>query len=286
MKDAIAKRTRETREEALLGVFEQLMETAVGTFSEREATALRMANELVRRWTAAELERMAARYGDEVRVSGERYRRHASGVRRYHTLCGTIAVRRDSYRLVGVHNGPTVVPLELEAGIVENATPALAFSVGLDRTTVPMAELLDGACRARRRPYLRRPPPPITVAYRMAYVATVAVHDADGETLVSKRFSATADEGPDVLMEQLGAEVRHLLSARPELPLAIVQDGAPELWNLIDTWLARHQLTTAAKLIDRYHVDERLAQICEGLAAEGGRKTSMRSSEWRLRTTA
>lgn len=128
MKEAIAKRTRATSEESLLAVFEEMMERASGTFGDREALALRAANELVRRWTAAELERMAARYSDEVRVNGERYRRHASGVRRYHTLCGAIEVRRDCYRLVGVHNGPTVVPIELEAGLIENATPALAFS--------------------------------------------------------------------------------------------------------------------------------------------------------------
>jgi hypothetical protein len=325
---------RATSEESLLAMFEEMMEGTTGTFGEREAVALRTANELVRRWSAAELERMAARYGDDVRVNGEQYRRHASGVRRYHTLCGAIEVRRDSYRLVGLHNGPTVVPLELEAGLIENATPALAFSVtqgfserplrhyeaemqaahrtvpsrstlerigkrigerirgalpviepivreteivpvearsisiGLDRTTVPMAELVDDKCHVRRRPYVRRPPPPVTVAYRMAYVATVAVHDEDGETLVSKRFSATANEGPATLMDQLGGEVRHLLSQRPDLQLAIVQDGAPELWKLVDAWLERNRLTATVKLIDRYHVDERLAQICEALAVD------------------
>jgi hypothetical protein len=47
-----------------------------------------------------------------------------------------------------------------------------------------------------------------------------------------------------------------------------VQDGAPELWNLVDAWLERHRLVATAKLIDRYHVDERLAQICESLAVD------------------
>ena len=36
---------------------------------------------------------------------------------------------RPSYRQVGVRNGPIVIALELAAGLVEGATPALAYSV-------------------------------------------------------------------------------------------------------------------------------------------------------------
>jgi hypothetical protein len=107
---------------------------------------------------------------------------------------------------------PVIEPIVRETESVP--AEACSISIGVDRTTVPIAELVDDKRQVRRRPYIRRPPPPVTVAYRMAYVATVAVHDADGETLVSKRFSATADEGPAALMEQLGGEVLHL-RARP-----------------------------------------------------------------------
>jgi hypothetical protein len=202
-------------------------------------------------------------------------------VRRYHTLCGAVEVRRDSYRRVGVHNGPTVVPLEIAAGIVENATPALAasvlegftmmplrdyedemraahrvipsrstleriakrtgaalhaelpmiepvvraretvpkkahvFSLGLDRTTVPMAEMPDDIRLPATPAHVRRRLPPVTVAYRMAYVATVAVHDRRGETLKSTRIAAAAHEGANELMERVGAELHHLLGQRP-----------------------------------------------------------------------
>ena len=332
--NATARRTRPTSESLLLDVFDEVMSATTGNFGEREAAALSRANELVRLWLQRELERTTARYSDEMLVNGERYRRHASGVRRYHSLCGPIDVRRDSYRLVGVHNGPTVVPLELEAGIIENATPALAFSVtqgfaerplrhyedemeaahrcipsrstlerigkrvgerirdalpvlepfarldevvpanacsisvGVDRTTVPMAEPASAPRSPRSRPYVRRAPEPVVVAYRMSYVATIAVHDGDGATLVSKRYAATAEEGPDALMDRVRSEVRHVLAQRPGLPLTIVQDGAPELWNLVEAWLARDGLVASAKLIDRFHVDERLAQICEAIAVD------------------
>lgn len=96
----------------------------------------------------------------------------------------------------------------------------------------------------------------------MAYVATLSIHDEDGETLKSTRLASTAGEGPGELMRRLGDEVRHVLAQRPELLLTVVQDGAPELWNLVDVWLEREGLSASAKLIDRFHVDERLAQIC------------------------
>ena len=113
----------------LLERFAEALAGVEGVFEAREATALALGNELVRQWIERDLRALAQRFGDEVSVDGLRYRRHAEGTRQYHTLCGPVEVRRASYRQVGVHNGPTVVPLELRAGLRENATPALAFSV-------------------------------------------------------------------------------------------------------------------------------------------------------------
>ena len=143
---------------------------------------------------------------------------------------------------MGVRNGPTLVPLDLDAGLVERTTPALGFrialgyakdhmrscaedmtadhrcppsrstlervakaigtaatrvaprieprlrraervpdgavaiSLGLDRTSVPMEEDVPaGETPATRRktrhtPYTRKKPAPVNVNYRMAYV--------------------------------------------------------------------------------------------------------------------
>lgn len=300
-----------------------------GSFAQREVDALALANELVRGWLEGELVRMATSYGRELRVDGQLYREHAAGTRRYHTLCGAVEVHRSTYRRAGVHNGPTVVPLELEAGIVENATPALALSaaqafatmplrlyedemraahrvlpsrstveriakrlgdgiheqlhaiepvvrasetvpaeaasisVGVDRTTIPMAEQLPALPDYWHRDRARRPPPPVVMAYRMAYVATVAIVDVDGEELVTKRLAATAEEGPIEMMERLGAELDHILRERPRLPVVVVQDGAPELWNLVEEWFGNFGIPIEMKLLDRFHLDERLAQVAE-----------------------
>lgn len=348
MREATLKEWLETSADGLDERFEQVMSKCSGAFAEREKAAMALANELVRRWTKAELQQMAVRYGDEVRVDGQRYRRHAPGTIRYHTLCGSIEIRRDTYRLVGVHNGPTVVPLELDAGILENATPALALSVvqafammtlrdyeeqmrtahrvvpsrstlervskrigkdlheqlpviepvlraeealpkqaasisvGIDRTTIPMAEPLpqlpERWLRKRRR--VRKPPPPVIVSYRMGYVATVTVNDDQGESIDCKRIGATAEEGPIEMMERLGAELERLREQRPELPIVIVQDGAPELWNLVEEWFANFAIPIEMKLIDRYHLFERLAQVAEVLERDQATRWKL-LDEWR-----
>jgi hypothetical protein len=339
---------KELLDTGLLRGFEGVMAERSGSFGEREAAALELANELVRAWTHRELGRIADRYEDEVLVDDQRYRRHASGVRRYHSLCGSVAVRRDSYRLVGVHNGPTVVPLEIEAGIIENATPALAhsaiqafatmplrhyedemraahraipsrstlervgkrigaavrealpviepivrsrevvpkqahsISIGLDRTTMPMAEPTDDRRQPRTESHVRQRPPTITVAYRMAYVATVSVNDRQGEVVTSTRVTSTAAEGATGMMERLGAELQHLLGQRPKLPVVVVQDGAPELWNLVDEWLENFRVRPAMNLIDRYHVDERLAQAAEAAERDESARRQL-IEKWRDR---
>lgn len=316
----------------LLARFSAELATVKGTFAEREAAALALGNELVRGWIRDELQEVSSQLGEDVVVDGERYRRQTEGTVRYHTLCGAVAVRRAVYRRVGVHNGPTVVPLELRAGLWQNATPALAFSVtqgfasqplrhyeaemaaahrsvpsrstlerigkgigseieatidedapwlrvaepfvegvrsisvGLDRTTVPMSEPIVGA--EAPPPRLRRRPVPVEVAYRMAYVGTVSLHDATGKVIATKPFAATAHEGPDVLVERIMFELIHQ-RGRYHVPISVIQDGAPELWTLITEAAARHTLPIADEVIDRYHVDERLAQVCELVAGAG-----------------
>jgi hypothetical protein len=319
--------------ERLAEVFHEVMAVVGGGFEAREVAALAISNEMVRRWIGDELDAMARSVDDEIVVEGRRYRRSSEGTVRYHTLCGAVAVRRWIYRMVGVHNGPTVVPLELRAGLWENATPALAFSVtqgfaarplreyeqemaaahrevpsrstlerigkrigttieskidetepwirateprlegvasisvGLDRTTVPMAEPIEGA--EVPEPRIRRRPVPVTVAYRMAYVGTVSLHDADGNVVETKHFGATANEGPAEMLERVARELIHQ-RARYGAPIAAIQDGAPELWNLIAEMSSRHAIRIEDEVIDRYHVDERLAEACEVAAGNSG----------------
>jgi hypothetical protein len=101
------------------------------SFGDREALLLNVANEVCRIDLAAELQAIANRQSQEILVDGVLYKHHQDGSAEYHSLCGTFCVMRATYRKAGVRNGPTVVPLDLVAGIVEGATPALAYRVAL-----------------------------------------------------------------------------------------------------------------------------------------------------------
>jgi hypothetical protein len=120
------------------------------SFEKYEEEALRLSNEAVRRLLEAELQERADRLSEELQIEGTVFRRHQPGTVAYHSLCGAVSVSRFTYREVGVRNGPTCVPLEMESGMVERATPALAAAVGrgyADRTSRALEEDLRAAAR-------------------------------------------------------------------------------------------------------------------------------------------
>jgi len=67
----------------------------------------------------------------DVEVEGRRYHRLAqASSATYHGRWGSHHIEEALYREVGVHNGPTIKPLELRVGIIEHMTPDLARIVG------------------------------------------------------------------------------------------------------------------------------------------------------------
>jgi hypothetical protein len=146
----------------------------------------------------------------------------------------------------------------------------VAVALGLDRTAVPMEEdLPESATPAppRRTDYVRAPPPPVTVHYRMAYVGTVSFHDADGRELATRHYSAGAHDSPtDRLVRPMVADLRRALQQDATLAVGIVQDGAPELWTLLsDAVRAEPLVTHCYQAIDRYHLNEHLGEVLRAL---------------------
>jgi hypothetical protein len=325
-----------------------------GSFAEREEAALVVLEEAIRSTLEEELQAIADGFGELLLVDGVEHKRHQPGVGKYHCLGGALHVARDTYRQVGVHNGPTVVPLELVAGLAEGATPALGYNIihgyaqrdtrqhaeslaaahrtpppratlermakrlakrahqsaprieavlrqtetlpegaravciGIDRTSVPMAEERDATAvpkrtRKRRKPRQRRAPKPIDVNYRMAYVGTTSIVDQHGETLVARRYAAPACDAPDTLVAKMIADVRAAVRRQPSLAVGVVQDGAPEMWNLTRGGLSKLRddglITRWEEGIDRYHLLERLGSALEAIESEpAARKRRLR--EW------
>lgn len=308
-----------------------------GSFAERETAMLVVLGEAGRVFIEQELQAMADGVTARVLVNGKEYRLHEPGVGTYYSLVGPVQIRRATYRQVGVRNGPTQVPLELLAGIIEGATPALSYDVaqgyaehdmrthgrqlesayrvpppratlerlakrlaaasqeaipklepvlrqlevlpegasglvlGLDRTSVPMAEERPTTSTAkpakRRKPRVRKAPPPIVVNYRMAYVGTVSVVDAHGQALTTRRYAAAGCDDPEQLVRRMTADVRAGLRRNPNLSVGVVQDGAPEMWNTVRGGLSQLRrdevLSRWEEGIDRYHLLERLAAALE-----------------------
>jgi hypothetical protein len=324
--------------EALVAAMERVVELESGEdagFEAYEATTLRVANEASRGCLTRRLGSIADRYGDEIAIGSRRYRRHHLGGVGYHSLCGELSIERWTYREVGVRNGPTVVALDLAAGLIQGATPAMAFAVaqgfakmpsrhleeemhalhrcppsrstlerlghglggaarqdviaieavlrkterlpggahaiavGLDRTSVPMIEerplthAPSSPRKPRQTPYVRQPPHPFDVMYRMAYIGTVSIVDRHGDAIETRRYAASAEEGPDDLVARMMADVRHARAQRANLPVVIVQDGAAELWGLMWEALRRNGIHRWHEAIDRFHLNEKLAHALE-----------------------
>ncbi len=324
--------------EKLARVLRLAVDAAVGSaasFEQREVAALELTNAATSLFLRGDLESIAESHGEHVEVGGVIYQRHEPGVVRYFTLCGALDIERWTYRELGVRNGATIVPMELEAGLIERTTPALgyritlgyakdhmrsceedmkadhrnppsrstlervakaigteakkvaprietrlrrmekvpdgavAISMGLDRTSVPMEETIVAgekpATRRKKRekPYTRQKPDPVNVNYRMAYVGTISFYDENGEALSTRRYAAGAHESPtDRIINHMMADLRNALRQTSHLAIGVIQDGAPEMWNLLRPALADEPLVTKVyETIDRYHLNERLGEV-------------------------
>lgn len=319
------------------------------SFGERESVALRVTNEATRRYLVQVLQAMSDGYADDLLIDGVLHRRsHDPGEVLYHSLNGSLPVMRATYRRVGKRNGPTVVPLELEAGLVERGTPALGYSIslnlgketsrdyvetmdgahrrvpsrstverickavgtaakeaapkierylrqsegvpegtiavsiGLDRTTVPFEEEREEGAppktkrKKRTKPYERTPPPLVDVNYKMAYVGTVGFVDEDGGFLVTRKYAATHHEGPEGIVARMIADVRAAKLREPALDVGLVQDGAPEMWNLTRGALdAEPSVDEYLEAIDRYHLSERLGDVLKVLESNPDRRAEL-----------
>jgi len=100
------------------------------TFEQRRDAAAAMASDSLWLDTDQDL-REAITTAEEIEVDGRRYRPLAqASSATYHGRWGSHHIEEALYREVGVHNGPTIKPIELRVGIVEHMTPDMARVVG------------------------------------------------------------------------------------------------------------------------------------------------------------
>ena len=151
-----------------------------------------------------------------------------------------------------------------------------SVSVGLDRVSMPMIEprtLPPG------RPAKDAPKRPITVAWRMAWVATVTLHDREGTALHTIRYGAMPDDGCESLLHGIAGDVNELLHKRPRLKLVLLSDGAHDLVEHLATEVAGRVKRDVTQVVDFWHLVEKLAAAAPLLHGNAER----RLAGWRMR---
>ena len=123
-------------------------------------------------------------------------------------------------------------------------------------TSSPMEEDLPPGTprRPRKKPRIRKAPPPVAVNYRMAFVGTVAFADADGDLVHTYRYGATAADGPADILRAMMQDLRNALRRDGSLRVVVVQDAAKEMWTLVIAALeAEPSVSDGEELVDHYH---------------------------------
>jgi hypothetical protein len=170
----------------------------------------------------------------------------------------------------------------VERALIEEYEPpveAASVSVSLDRVSVPMEEPRP---RPLGRPRKDAPKNPIQRVFRMAYCATVTLHDRVGKALHTIRYGRMPDGDIEGLCVGLADDVDVLLQRRPELHLSLLCDGAPEMWNLLGMHLNEESFGRPVTLrVDFWHLEEKLGAAGRVLQREASELAAL-LRRWRL----
>ena len=176
---------------------------------------------------------------------------------------GRLPYSRSSFERVGHAVGETFVEqhqhveqLLIEAYEIPRGVQSVSAS--LDRVSVPMEEPLP---RPVGRPRKGAAKKPIEVVYRMAYCGTVTLHDAEGAAIHTIRYGTMPAGDVEALCEGMASDVLAIMKKRRGLEIMLLNDGAPEMWNLLDEAFDAETFTCMKihRLIDFWHTLEKLS---------------------------
>jgi len=199
-------------------------------------------------------------------------------------LLGRLPYARSSFESVGQEIGRqyTALRTDLEAVLMEEyrvPAEAASVSIALDRVSVPMAEAAAAKERAAQPQGHQRK---VWRQFRMAYCATLTLHDRKGEALQTLRYGRMPQGDVDELCQTLAQDVCTLLRKQPVLGVILLADGAPELWNLLTGSLNAETLgVPVQQLVDLWHLLEKLGSAARLLYGETQGSTVLHG--WRLR---
>jgi hypothetical protein len=199
-------------------------------------------------------------------------------------ILGRLPYARSSFESIGQAVGRqyTAVRVDLEESLIEEyPVPAdvASISVALDRVSVPMEE---AGTVAEREPQpggrLRK----VWRQFRMAYCATLTLHDRKGEALHTIRYGRMPHGDIEELCRTLTHDVCVLLRKQPGLSVILLADGAAELWKLLTEHLNAETLGVPVRqLVDLWHLLEKLGSAARLLYGETHGSAVLHG--WRLR---
>jgi len=120
---------------------------------------------------------------------------------------------------------------------------------------------------------------PITVAWRMAWVDTVTLHDRNGDAFHTLHYGRMANDGSEALLEAMAGDVRALLEKRPNLKVSLLSDGAHDLVEQLATEVGGRLSVKPTQLVDFWHLVEKLASAARVMGGDAHQRTA----RWKLR---
>ena len=158
---------------------------------------------------------------------------------------------------------------------------ARSLTVSLDRVALPMEVDVP---RKPGRPKKNAPKRSVARVYEMAWVGTISLVDASGESLHTIRYGGVGTkkpQSPEQLLESIQGDVKALLARRRDLKVTAIADGAKDVIELLDTRLSDASVNTSVmRLVDFWHVIEKLGKAATAMldATEG----PQRLGRWKL----
>ena len=199
-------------------------------------------------------------------------------------ILGRLPYARSSFESIGQEVGRqyTAVRTDLEEVLMEEypiPSEAASVSVALDRVSVPMEEAVAAKGRAAQPGARQRK---VWRQFRMAYCATLTVHDRKGEALHTLRYGRMPHGEVAGLCQTLAQDVCALLRKQPGLGVILLADGAPELWKLLTGSLNADTLGVSVhQLVDLWHLLEKLGSAARLLYGDAHGGAVLHG--WRLR---
>jgi hypothetical protein len=196
---------------------------------------------------------------------------------------GRVPYSKSSFKRVGLAVGALYEAQREDiddALIAEAVIPdkVRSLTILLDRVSLPMEEPRK---RQRGRPKKGEAKRPITRAFRMAWVGSITLNDADGTTMSAIRYGQMPTKNPSQLLKSMKGDVVALLGKRPTLKVAVLCDGGAEVVEFLDEHFTEETLKVpVTRLNDFWHVIEKLGKAAKVIF---GSDAPLRVDQWKMR---